>query len=74
MVPYNFSCLAVNDLLRGRPLDDVVDQLPELWENCLRVRDDIKVSYKRNESFQKCNGILGMSLFWLNFIGQDVIY
>lgn len=38
-----YSCLAVNDLLRGRPLDDVVDQLPELWENCLRVRDDIKV-------------------------------
>lgn len=37
------SCLAVNDLLRGRPLDDVVDQLPELWETCLRVRDDIKV-------------------------------
>ncbi|CAG2228106.1 ECM29 [Mytilus edulis] len=40
------SCLAVNDLLRGRPLDDVVDQLPELWENCLRVRDDIKASIK----------------------------
>lgn len=38
------SCLAVNDLLRGRQLDDVVEQLPELWENCLRVRDDIKVS------------------------------
>ena len=24
-------------------MDDVVDQLPELWETCLRVRDDIKV-------------------------------
>lgn len=44
-IEYKFfnSCLAVNDLLRGRPLDDVVDQLPELWETCLRVRDDIKV-------------------------------
>ncbi|KAK3091483.1 hypothetical protein FSP39_020174, partial [Pinctada imbricata] len=40
------SCLAVNDLLRGRPLDDVVEQLPELWETCLRVRDDIKASIK----------------------------
>ena len=38
--------MAVNDLLRGRALDDVVDQLPELWENCLRVRDDIKVRLK----------------------------
>ena len=27
-----------------------------------------------NGPFQKCNGILGTSLFWLNFIGQDVIY
>ena len=41
-----FSCLAVNDLLRGRPLDDVVDSLPELWESSLRVRDDIKESVR----------------------------
>ena len=41
-----FSCLAVSDLLRGRPLDDVVDSLPELWESCLRVRDDIKESVR----------------------------
>ncbi|XP_033738890.1 proteasome adapter and scaffold protein ECM29-like [Pecten maximus] len=40
------SCLAVNDLLRGRPLDDIVDLLPELWESCLRVRDDIKESVR----------------------------
>ena len=40
------SCLAVNDLLRGRPLDDVVDDLPTLWQTCFRVRDDIKVSWR----------------------------
>ena len=38
------SCMALNDLLRGRPLDDIVDQLPALWETCFRVRDDIKVA------------------------------
>ncbi|WAR24119.1 ECM29-like protein [Mya arenaria] len=38
------SCLAVHDLLRGRALDDVVESLPELWESCLRVLDDIKES------------------------------
>ena len=27
-----------------------------------------------NGPFQKCNVILRTSLFWLNFIGQDVIY
>ena len=37
------SCNAVTDLLRGRQLDSIVDCLPELWEQCLRVRDDIKV-------------------------------
>ncbi|KAL4235658.1 hypothetical protein ACF0H5_004053 [Mactra antiquata] len=41
------SCLAVNDLLRGRPLDDVVESLPELWESCLRVLDDIKESVRK---------------------------
>ena len=30
-------------MLRGRPLDDIVDQLPTLWEVLFRVRDDIKV-------------------------------
>ncbi|KAK7476082.1 hypothetical protein BaRGS_00032709 [Batillaria attramentaria] len=40
------SCLAVTDLLRGRQLDAVVDDLPELWEQCLRVRDDIKESVR----------------------------
>ncbi|KAK2167662.1 hypothetical protein LSH36_25g00006 [Paralvinella palmiformis] len=40
------SCLAVNDLLRGRNLDEVVDALPVLWENLFRVRDDIKESVR----------------------------
>jgi len=37
------SCLALNDLFRGRSLDDVVNELPIVWETCFRVRDDIKV-------------------------------
>ncbi|MGH0165168.1 UNVERIFIED_CONTAM: hypothetical protein FKN15_048878 [Acipenser sinensis] len=36
------SCLALNDLIRGRQLDDIIDQLPEIWETLFRVRDDIK--------------------------------
>jgi len=44
---YFISCLAVHDLLRGRPLDDVVDSLPELWDSCLRVLDDIKESVRK---------------------------
>ena len=40
------SCNAVTDLLRGRQLDSIVDSLPELWEQCLRVRDDIKVAFR----------------------------
>jgi len=41
------SCLAINDLLRGRTLDVVTDLLPELWETLLRVRDDIKESVRK---------------------------
>lgn len=37
------SCLALNDLLRGRSLDDIIDKLPEIWEILFRVQDDIKV-------------------------------
>lgn len=37
------SCLALNDLLRGRPLDDIIEKLPEIWEILFRVQDDIKV-------------------------------
>ncbi|XP_014680930.1 PREDICTED: proteasome-associated protein ECM29 homolog [Priapulus caudatus] len=40
------SCLALNDLLRGRPLDDVIPELPTLWQTLLRVRDDIKESVR----------------------------
>ncbi|RMB94711.1 hypothetical protein DUI87_28824 [Hirundo rustica rustica] len=40
------SCLALNDLLRGRPLDDIIDKLPEIWEVLFRVQDDIKVCVK----------------------------
>ncbi|XP_059151870.1 proteasome adapter and scaffold protein ECM29-like [Physella acuta] len=40
------SCLAVSDLLRGRVLDSVLEDIPKLWETCLRVRDDIKESVR----------------------------
>lgn len=43
------SCLALNDLLRGRPLDDIIDKLPEIWEVLFRVQDDIKVMELRTE-------------------------
>ncbi|XP_039184910.1 proteasome adapter and scaffold protein ECM29 isoform X2 [Crotalus tigris] len=41
------SCLALNDLLRGRPLDDIIHQLPEIWETLFRVQDDIKESVRK---------------------------
>ncbi|XP_063311357.1 proteasome adapter and scaffold protein ECM29 [Pelobates fuscus] len=41
------SCLALNDLLRGRQLDDVVETLPEIWETLFRVQDDIKESVRK---------------------------
>ncbi|GFS17153.1 proteasome-associated protein ECM29-like protein, partial [Elysia marginata] len=40
------SSLAVSDLLRGRVLDDIIEDIPQLWETCLRVRDDIKESVR----------------------------
>ncbi|XP_056662569.1 proteasome adapter and scaffold protein ECM29 isoform X3 [Monodelphis domestica] len=41
------SCLALNDLLRGRSLDDIIDKLPEIWETLFRVQDDIKESVRK---------------------------
>uniref|UniRef100_A0A8C8RHE2 Ecm29 proteasome adaptor and scaffold n=1 Tax=Pelusios castaneus TaxID=367368 RepID=A0A8C8RHE2_9SAUR len=41
------SCLALNDLLRGRPLDDIIDKLPEIWGTLFRVQDDIKESVRK---------------------------
>jgi len=37
------SCHAVTDVLRGRALDDVIEDLPTVWQTAFRVRDDIKV-------------------------------
>lgn len=36
------SCMALGDLLSGRQVGEVASSLPELWELCLRARDDIK--------------------------------
>ncbi|KAG2466369.1 ECM29 protein, partial [Polypterus senegalus] len=44
------SCLALNDLIRGRQLDDIIDQLPLIWETLFRVRDDIKVCVRMCET------------------------
>ncbi|XP_070598537.1 proteasome adapter and scaffold protein ECM29 isoform X1 [Erythrolamprus reginae] len=41
------SCLALNDLLRGRPLDEIIHKLPEIWETLFRVQDDIKESVRK---------------------------
>ncbi|XP_068278547.1 proteasome adapter and scaffold protein ECM29 isoform X3 [Nyctibius grandis] len=41
------SCLALNDLLRGRALDDIIDKLPEIWEILFRVQDDIKETVRK---------------------------
>lgn len=37
------SCLALNDLVRGRQADDLMEHLAEMWETLFRVLDDIKV-------------------------------
>ena len=47
-VVFIYSCMAVNDLLRGRSLDEVVDALPVLWDILFRVRDDIKESVRNS--------------------------
>lgn len=41
------SCLALNDLLVSRQIGEVAEYLPQLWELCLRVRDDIKESSRK---------------------------
>ena len=43
------SCIALADFLRGRgaALDDVITYLPNLWESCFRVLDDIKESVRK---------------------------
>ncbi|XP_015244046.1 PREDICTED: proteasome-associated protein ECM29 homolog [Cyprinodon variegatus] len=41
------SCLALNDLIRGRQADDLIDYLAEIWETLFRVLDDIKESVRK---------------------------
>ena len=45
---YVVSCHAVTDVLRGGSLDDIVEDMPAVWETCFRVRDDIKVRHDDN--------------------------
>jgi len=40
------SCIALNDLIRGRQLDAVVSKFPVLLETLFRVMDDIKESVR----------------------------
>lgn len=46
---FSCSCLALNDLIRGRQADDLLDHLAEMWETLFRVLDDIKVRRKLTE-------------------------
>ncbi|XP_078801492.1 proteasome adapter and scaffold protein ECM29 isoform X1 [Oryzias latipes] len=41
------SCLALNDLIRGRQADELLDYLSEMWETLFRVLDDIKESVRK---------------------------
>lgn len=41
------SCLALNDLIRGRQSDEIINRLSEIWETLFRVLDDIKVRNKK---------------------------
>ncbi|XP_061591425.1 proteasome adapter and scaffold protein ECM29 [Cololabis saira] len=41
------SCLALNDLIRGRQADDLIDHMAEIWETLFRVLDDIKESVRK---------------------------
>uniref|UniRef100_A0A673A283 Ecm29 proteasome adaptor and scaffold n=1 Tax=Sphaeramia orbicularis TaxID=375764 RepID=A0A673A283_9TELE len=41
------SCLALNDLIRGRQADELIDHLAEMWETLFRVLDDIKESVRK---------------------------
>ncbi|KAK7161946.1 hypothetical protein R3I94_004573 [Phoxinus phoxinus] len=41
------SCLALNDLVRGRQASDIIDRLSEIWETLFRVLDDIKESVRK---------------------------
>ncbi|XP_031670460.1 proteasome adapter and scaffold protein ECM29 [Oncorhynchus kisutch] len=40
------ACLALNDLIRGRNADDLIDHLEEIWETLFRVLDDIRESVR----------------------------
>lgn len=39
-------CVAVGNFLNGRPLESVLQYLPQLWTMCLRDMDDIKESVR----------------------------
>ena len=39
-------CLALQDVLRGRTLEDALDILPGVWTDLFRVMDDIKESVR----------------------------
>ncbi|KAJ8000530.1 hypothetical protein DPEC_G00181070 [Dallia pectoralis] len=41
------ACMALNDLIRGRNADDLIDHLAEIWESLFRVLDDIKESVRK---------------------------
>ncbi|XP_065070071.1 proteasome adapter and scaffold protein ECM29-like isoform X2 [Rhopilema esculentum] len=42
------SCMALNDLIRSAPSEDILDLLPEIWETNFKVLDDIKESVRNS--------------------------
>ncbi|XP_051993811.1 proteasome adapter and scaffold protein ECM29-like [Xyrauchen texanus] len=41
------SCMALNDLIRGRQANEIIERLSEIWETLFRVLDDIKESVRK---------------------------
>ena len=54
-------CVAVGNFLNGRPLDTILDYLPQLWTMCLRDMDDIKESV-RNAAEVACKTLQSVSI------------
>uniref|UniRef100_A0A8C5TWZ8 Ecm29 proteasome adaptor and scaffold n=1 Tax=Malurus cyaneus samueli TaxID=2593467 RepID=A0A8C5TWZ8_9PASS len=49
------SCLALIDLLRGRPLDDIIDKLPEIWEETVRKAAELALKTLSKVCVKMCD-------------------
>ena len=55
------ACRALADVLVGRRYEEVAEALPMLWENALKVRDDIKESV-RNAADALCKSLSNLTV------------